>query len=263
MNIYIILSILLLIIITIIKYNNKKEGLETKLNLCFYTYFYGSDNNISYKIPPIPSSKYKCYYYTNNKILLEKLKNTKWIGVYDSVNTTDDMIDSAMKSKRVKALPQLYSNLNTYDYTVMYDSKYMLINELVIEELIETYCINNNYALLIRKHPFINDVFGEFNESLKQERYLIQKEKMLNYINKQLNNGLKEKTGNHSATGFIIRNMKHPEINNINNTWYTHILDCGIECQISFFFVTQLYIDYIYTFDNNVCFNNITTFLCD
>jgi hypothetical protein len=86
---------------------------------------------------------------------------------------------------------------------------------------------------------------------------------MLNYINRQLNNNIKEKTGTHSATGFIIRNMKHPEINNINNTWYTHILDCGIECQISFFFVTQLYIDYIYTFDNNVCFNNITTFLCD
>ena len=34
------------------------------LNLAFYTCFYGSINNVAFKIPEIPSLKYKCYYYT-------------------------------------------------------------------------------------------------------------------------------------------------------------------------------------------------------
>ena len=33
------------------------------LNLVFYTYFIGSDDNPAFKIPVIPSLKYKCYYY--------------------------------------------------------------------------------------------------------------------------------------------------------------------------------------------------------
>ena len=32
------------------------------LNLAFYTYFIGSDDNPVFKIPVIPSLKYKCYY---------------------------------------------------------------------------------------------------------------------------------------------------------------------------------------------------------
>ena len=47
------------------------------MNLAFYTCFYGSDNNQAFKIPEIPSLKYKCYYYTNNHTIIEKLKSTK------------------------------------------------------------------------------------------------------------------------------------------------------------------------------------------
>ena len=47
------------------------------LNLAFYTYFYGSNKNVAFRIPPIPSTHYNCYYYTNNKTLLEQIKNTK------------------------------------------------------------------------------------------------------------------------------------------------------------------------------------------
>lgn len=50
--------------------------------LAFYTCFYGDDNNCAFAIPPIPSYKYKCYYFYNNKNLLEKLKNTYWISIY-------------------------------------------------------------------------------------------------------------------------------------------------------------------------------------
>jgi hypothetical protein len=42
--------------------------------------------------------------------------------------------------------------------------------------------------------------------------------------------------------------MKHEKIKEINNTWYQHIQECGIQDQISFFFVKQLFNDYIYPF---------------
>ena len=51
-------------------------------NLAFYTCFYGSNTNRAFKIPRIPSIKYPCYYYTNNIALLEKIKSSKWIGIF-------------------------------------------------------------------------------------------------------------------------------------------------------------------------------------
>ena len=37
----------------------------------------------------------------------------------------------------------------------------------------------------------------------------------------------------------------------LNNTWYKHIQECGIQCQISFFFVKQLFPDIIVSFTEN------------
>lgn len=43
-------------------------------NLSFYTYFYGSDNNPAFKIPELPSLKYKCYYYYKQSIYFWNVK---------------------------------------------------------------------------------------------------------------------------------------------------------------------------------------------
>ena len=137
-----------------------------------------------------------------------------------------------------------------YDYLCFLDSKLDKVSEIFVEKYIDTYFIEQNYALLLREHILIKDanVWNEFNLSMEQNRYVQQKERYLNYINKQLNNGLKEKTNKHCQTGFLIRNMKHPKIKEINNTWYSHIQECGIQCQISFFFVKQLFENDIYPF---------------
>jgi hypothetical protein len=207
---YIIFSLVLFILITIyIKYN-KKEGFDNNLNMCFYTCFYGSDNNEAFNIPPLPSSKYKCFYFTNNKLLLEKIKKTKWIGIYDK------------------------------------------------------YLIQEDYALLMREHNFIkNNVLDEFNESMKQKRYVEQKDQYLTYINNQIKNGLSKSTEKHAMCNVLIRNMKHSKIKDINNTWYSHIQECGIQDQISFFFVKQLYKDYIYIYSESPCKNTNSDWRCN
>lgn len=218
-------------------------------NLAFYTYFYGSNNNPAFKIPELPSLKYKCYYYTNNKTIIEKLKNTDWIGIYDDKQTVDDLIESCMVGKHIKTMPHEYKELKHYDYLCFLDSKLDKVNEIFVEDFITKYFIKKNYALLLRKHWFVNNsVWNEYNLSMYQERYKIESIKYKKYIHNQIKNGLSPKTEQHCACGFLIRNMKHEKIIELNTTWYKHIQECGIQDQISFFFVKQLFNDYIHPF---------------
>jgi hypothetical protein len=231
-------------------YTNQQE--TTPLNLAFYTYFYGSNDNPAYKIPELPSTKYKCYYFTNNNSIFEKSKDTDWIGVYDNKPTNDDLIESNMVGKRLKAMPEEYIELQNYDYLCFLDSKLGKVNEDFVENMIDTYFINQDYALLLRKHNFINDnVWNEYNESMKQERYIMEKEKYKKYIQKQLDTGLSVDTDKHCQCNLLIRNMKHSKIIDIDNMWYQHIQECGIQDQISFFFIKQIFNEYILPFTEN------------
>ena len=101
----------------------------------------------------------------------------------------------------------------------------------------------------MREHPFIkNSVWQEYEVSMHQERYRLESQSYKTYINNQLNTGLKDEINQHCTTNLLLRNMKHEKINDLNNTWYAHIQECGIQCQISFFFVKQLFDDCIFPF---------------
>jgi hypothetical protein len=220
------------------------------MNLAFYAYFYGSEENVAFKIPELPSLKYKCYYYTNNKTMLEKLKETNWIGVFDDKPTIDDVIESNMVGKYIKSCPHKYDELKNYDYLCYMDSKLGMVNELLVEEFIQKCFIEQNYALILKKHWYIeNHVWNEFAECFDKYRYRLQSNQIINYIVNQKRKGLSEITEKHCACSFLIRNMKHEKINELNETWYQHIQECGIQDQISFFFVKQLFKEHIFVFD--------------
>lgn len=228
------------------------------MNLAFYTYFYGSDNNVAFKIPVIPSLKYNCYYYTNNKTMFEKIKETKWIGIFIDKQTIDETNESNMFGKHIKSCPHEYKELKDYDYLCFFDSKVENVSETGIEQFITKYFIEQNYALILREHWYINSrslnrnvsVWDEYKESMYHTRYQLEAEQYNRYIQKQISNGFQETTTDHCATGYLIRNMKHEKINEINNTWYDHIQQCGIQCQLSFFFVKQLFEGYILSSNN-------------
>jgi hypothetical protein len=67
-------------------------------------------------------------------------------------------------------MPQEYNELKNYDYLCYLDSKLQKISETFVENFIIKYFIEQNYALLLRKHWIINDcnVFSEYKESMKQ-----------------------------------------------------------------------------------------------
>ena len=224
--------------------------------LAFYSCFYGSDSNKTFSIPPLPSKQYKCYFYTNNQSMILRLKHTGWIAIFDNKPSTDDLIESCMLGKYVKVLPHKCRELQAYDYTCFLDSKYGKVKDGFVEKFIDTYFIKNHYALLLREHWFVPPcIWDEYSVSVglnpnfrKQQRYILQKDQYHRYIEKQLSTGLHERVDHHSCCGFLIRNMKHPYINQLNNTWYEHIQECGIQDQISFFFVKQIFHDYILPF---------------
>ena len=156
-----------------------------------------------------------------------------------------------MIGKYIKTCPHKFKELQEYDYLCYMDSKLSFVNAPLIEEYINTYLIEQNFAILIRQHWYIaNSVWDEYNESMGQHRYRIESDKYTNYINNQINKGLKPITERHCACSLLIRNMKHEKTNEINDAWYQHIQECGIQDQISFFFVKQLFEPFIHIFDN-------------
>jgi hypothetical protein len=184
--------------------------------------------------------------------MLQLLERSNWIGIFVDSPTTDDLIESNALGKRVKTSPHMYSELREYSYTCFLDSKSAKINELFVEDIIRCCFIEREYAMLLREHWFIpGSVWKEFNASMQQERYRIESERYRVYIDKQIKAGLSATTTHHCACGLLIRNMKHSMMNAINELWYEHIQECGIQDQISFFFVKQRFASYIKAFAEN------------
>ena len=220
-----------------------------KYNLAFYTYFIGTDSNPAFMIPPLPSETYPCYFFTNNHRLLKQLKKTKWIGVFIDKQTDDDVIESNMIGKHIKVLPHEYHELKDYDYLCCFDTKLPKVNVEFVELCIQHYFIQDNKLIIFRKHNYPKkkgDVVFEFNRSIDtQPRYKLQKEQYLSYITSQLKKNLKQICRPGLVCSYSIRNMKHSKMIEFNNTWYEHIQQCGIQDQISFHFVKQLFYDLI------------------
>ena len=243
---YIHILFIILLIFSIIYYIKIKK-LYNKNKIAFYTCFFGGNDNIANKINNPPSKYYDCYYFTNNKNTYNSLKNTGWIPIFIDIPIKESLTDNAMDAKELKACPHHYDILNKYEYSCYFDSK-MYIKEDDVENMIDI-LTDSKYLFILGKHPFVKpNVWNEYNESLYQERYAIQKDRYHNYIMKNLNNGLKETAKNHYQTGFILRKSSS-KTNEINELWHEHIKECGIECQISFFFIQQIYEEYIYPID--------------
>jgi hypothetical protein len=223
-----------------------------ELNLAFYTCFYGSDDNPAFVIPEVPSLKHACFYYTNNKTIFETLKNTDWIGVWDCVQATEDLIESQMASIPIRAKPSEYNELRYYDYTCFLDSKLQKMNVVFVEDLIREYFIEKDYVMLLRTHPWITgNVWEEAFASMDQPRYRSQWQMIYRYIHNQLTKGFSPITEKHCATGLLIKNMKHERALELETIWWEHAKACGTQGQISFFFVKQLFEGLIHPFPEN------------
>jgi len=210
-----------------------------KPNMAIYSTYCGTLKNFTFC--GCSYDEYPSYFITNNAEIIPIITANGWIPLLiEGMEPSDDPITSASQAKLAKAVPHRFEALNQYEYLFYTDDKYKL-QESILPGLVASLRANSS-PMAMKLHPWLKpNVLFEYTESLFQKRYLDQRESIISYMSSQLMAGLNIQTERHFTTNCILRDMRHRDIVNLNETWYQHIQSCGIQCQISFFFVSQLY----------------------
>lgn len=210
--------------------------------LAYYTMFFGDVNNYSCLVPPVPSETYDCYYFTNNLEMFYILQNTRWIPIFESdIPINNDHIKDTMASKELRTCPHKFDILTKYQYLCRLDSKLFVYESKILEVIKKME--NSGKVLAFTKHPYdYHSVWDEFHLCLEVPKYKEQESQYKQYIEQKLKEGFSEYIDNHFAGGFVIT-KKCEKTRQFGETYYKHILQCGIEDQISLDFVQQLYKD--------------------
>jgi hypothetical protein len=145
-----------------------------------------------------------------------------------------------MSSKKIRCSPFEFSPLQNYDYICWFDNKLTVYSDKV-ENII--YKLDNlDKSIVFSKHPYsdkYSTIWDEYNLAITYEKYAKEKEQYENYIIKNLKEN-KVFDSLFLCGGFRI--MKNNDISKVFGIdWYENILECGIEDQISLYFVAQNY----------------------
>ena len=210
--------------------------------ICFYSCFFGPTEAECNIINAVPSTEHDCYYYTNNYDTYKKLKATLWKPRFVPVCIKRDENINCFDSKLMKSCPHFIDELNEYEYTVYLDTSLML--NITVDELLKIIETKDKPMLLVphRFWPLAKDAITvEYAKSMEMSRYTREKDRIVSYIHKKMQNSFSLSVPVHFETGFIIRKQNDPLTKEINEKWYEEIGECGIQCQISFGFVQQMF----------------------
>ena len=231
--------------------------------LAFYTCFIGNSKNTAFAVPPLPSTKYDCYFFTNNSDIHQHLVNTPWkvIHVDIPISTSDAIAidlqgatpvrieyntEDCMNSKRLRACPHTLDALRPYEYVCWLDTS-LRVDDAKIEELLDQLDASKK-TIVLSKHPYqFETVWGEYEEAMKHSRYTIQGPMYKAYIESKIAETGSDRLPVHYCGGFSVRKLQAPEVVQFNEEWYANILRCGIEDQISLQFVHQNYTAHVLT----------------
>lgn len=205
-------------------------------NLAIYSIFCGTSGNRTVNLQPV-DRRYRHFFISNNREVLEETAAAGWTPVFIDFDISEDPVVSGMQSKIPKANPRLVGELSSFDWLCYKDDKKLLDMD-VLEDCV-AFVENANAAIGISLNPLFSDnILFEFGESMGQLRYKSQWKRIVNYINEEIEKGYKLQSRLY-WTGAILRNMRHPDTETIDQTWFEHIWRCGTQCQISFDFVAQ------------------------
>lgn len=219
----------------------KKKSIlnEQTSRAAVYSTYFGSNHTLTFNKQMVDPN-FDHYFISNNLYLLQNVKKLGWIPIHINLPISRNRILSAQQSKIPKALPHIFEELNRYEYLFYRDDKIDFDTSL-LPSLIEQ-MESEKAAFSIRLHPDLSsNVLNEFAVAMHQHRYEAQRSQMVEYISKKVADGYSLKVNNMFWTSAILRHLKHPDTITINEDWYQNILDCGIECQLSFDFVAQKY----------------------
>ena len=214
--------------------------------LVFYTCYFGPSGKEADTIPERPSTKYKCYFFSNNRDTLKGAEARGFLAVYVDVPIKTTNRDNAVDSKELKACPHHFAELEGYTYTCYYDSK-LHVKEADVEEFIRAE-MNEPIVMMLNEHPRNkSSVWQEYEDAMPAERYSVNGPKYNGLIRSKIAQGMKNTAEHHYETGFIIRKSGHMA-EKMGEEWLSDIRATGAECQITFFFVQQKYAKYVKPF---------------
>jgi FkbM family methyltransferase len=220
------------------------------MKVAVYFVYTGELDRPGAKLPIIPDNPFFDYYFfTNNKDLYQEAKaHPFWKAQWMSEETPDEY-SANMACKRLKAMPHTEVILNTYDYTVYLDTKINFGEHnwgvTITEEYIRDILYKTSHMRMVTHLHERLSVDDELRDSLSQSRYVSEEDRIRGYLSEKDNAGLHRDCENFLMTGYIFRKMKDSDVERIGSFWYDEIQKCGIQCQISFHYVYQLYKQYI------------------
>ena len=223
-----------------------------KTDIAFYTVFTGANINVANVIREPPSRFYDCFYFTNNMETYNRLQHTGWIRVYIDEPVKNDEVKDCFDCKMYKTCPHIINELKPYEFTVYIDSKQRIKSDNEILEVIRN--LPSSTKICMCAHLSIsqpNALQKELDLSMLQPRYYGQKENYIEYINSRLKD-FPEDPKHHLMGLFAIRRHNDPVTHAFNEAWFKEINRCGIQDQISLYFVQQMFPDSIQIFDHNV-----------
>lgn len=212
---------------------------STPTEIAFYTVFCGTSDKVANQVKPAPSSSYPCFFFTDNSATFEEATQQGWLAVRLPGNPSSDDITANMKAKNVKVRPHMYNQLRSYKYTVYQDSK-LATTEVEVLSILKT--VPPNKSIAMRLHNIMSPpmlVWDEFELAMTQSRYQRQRQQMTSYVEERLRQGYQDSLQIHFWCSFIIRDMQALAVELINEKWFDEISSCGIDDQLSMFFVYQ------------------------
>ena len=182
------------------------------------------------------------FYATDNPETKLRSERAGWKVINLKGSPEADELDANYKCKLARCIPQLLPELGSFQYILYVDSKKiggLDFSGLAIEfeKLRE-----NGYAIIFNKHPWWTGVEKELSMALQQSRYKREERQYRKYIKDRL-----KRFGESDllAGGFMLRDMNHVMNLIIGAAWYSEILTCGIQDQLSLAFVYQRYRPFI------------------
>jgi len=178
-------------------------------------------------------NNFDCYFFTNNSKIKGTLEASGWQYLFINFPLINDESVSSMQSKYIKYLQFLkrdeYSFFYNYDLLIYCDHKLELKDKHV------TFLISkiNKYSILIRDHPENrNNIWEEFGEAMRQDRYFKFMSPTIGYLREKIKLGYSD-TPTVVTTGLITYKHRDNKVIDFTDLVYSDLLRIGTsECQI-------------------------------
>ena len=228
----------------------------TTSDLAFVTGYIGQDGDQA-RIPTVPRAGHS-YFITNLSEVAQAALEQGWMPIMTMCDDTSTEIARTQASKPLKVFPQqavLRVTSKAYKYMVWFDNKFD-VNVAGVNDAVAKW--NPKHALLMHRHPFLcgDDLRCgadmELKESLKQHRYQLQENQYVKYMEEEARAGFPTHGERHFQCGFLLYRLDHPDCAKIQDMWMAHIERCGIQDQISMYYVAQRFPDGIGEFTASI-----------